>query len=225
MLSLYEDFLCPALRRTSSSSSDPTDQQAHRHRRGRRRLLHGRHPGLAAGRRTTRRAPAAAAYCVADESIDAFRRFHAALYAAAARRERGATIPDNARLIEVARQAGAGGDVPDCINKGTYVEMVQGLAEATEHQVHPDHHASTARTTSTRTPDALVAKIKEIVGDVPGLMTAPPHPAPAPPVTVTAHRRQPAEPATGGRAAGVAVRTRQRGVGADRRVLSGWPRR
>ena len=30
------------------------------------------------------------------------------------------------------------------------------------------------------TPDALVAKIKEIVGDVPGLEAAPPAPAPAP---------------------------------------------
>lgn len=39
----------------------------------------------------------AAAYCVADESIDAFRRFHAALYAQ--QPEETATVfPDNGRL-------------------------------------------------------------------------------------------------------------------------------
>ncbi len=60
-----------------------------------------------------------AAYCVADESTDAFRRFHAALYAQQpdeARRR----FPTTRGLIEVARQAGAGGKVPDCINNGRY---------------------------------------------------------------------------------------------------------
>ena len=49
-----------------------------------------------------------------------------------------AVYPDNARLIEIARQAGAGGAVPDCINKGTYIEMVQGMAAATGITGHPD---------------------------------------------------------------------------------------
>jgi protein-disulfide isomerase len=120
-----------------------------------------------------------AAYCVADESTDAFRRFHAALYAQQPEEGVG-PFPDNARLIEVARQAGAGGGVPDCINKGSYVEMAQGLAKATGVQSTPTIRIN-GQDYNPTTPDELVAKIKEIVGDVPGLMPAPPNPEPTPP--------------------------------------------
>ena len=59
--------------------------------------------------------------------------------------------------------------------------MVEGLASAAK--INPPRRSrSTARTsTSRRTPDDLVAKIKEIVGDVPGLMTTPAAPTPAAP--------------------------------------------
>jgi protein-disulfide isomerase len=120
-----------------------------------------------------------AAYCVADESIDAFRRFHAALYAQQPD-ETATVFPDNARLIEIARQAGAGGGVPDCINKGRYTEMVQGLAAAAGIQATPTIRINGQDYTPT-TPDALVAKIKETVGEVPGLDgAAPPVPVPTP---------------------------------------------
>ncbi len=121
----------------------------------------------------------AAAYCVADESIDAFRRFHAALYAQQPD-ETATVFPDNSRLIEIARQAGAGGGVPDCINKGRYTEMVQGLAAAAGIQATPTIRINGQDYTPT-TPDALVAKIKETVGEVPGLDgAAPPAPVPTP---------------------------------------------
>jgi protein-disulfide isomerase len=119
-----------------------------------------------------------AAYCVADENKDAFRRFHAALYAQQPG-ETATTFPDNARLVEVARQAGAGGGVPDCINKGRYTAMVQGLAAATGIQATPTIKIN-GQDYEVSTPDALVAKIKEIVGNVPGLDAAPPAQAPAP---------------------------------------------
>ncbi|UXA19734.1 DsbA family protein [Mycobacterium sp. SMC-4] len=119
-----------------------------------------------------------AAYCVADESVDAFRRFHAALYAQQPG-EVGGAYPDNARLIEVARQAGVAGTVPDCINKGTYVEMVRGLAAATDIQATPTVRIN-GEDYQYSTPDALVDKIKEIVGDVPGLEAAPPAADPVP---------------------------------------------
>jgi protein-disulfide isomerase len=123
-----------------------------------------------------------AAYCVADESNEAFRRFHAALYAQQPG-ETASTFPDNARLIEIARQAGAGGSVPDCINKGRYVEMVQGLATASGISATPTIRINGQDWQAT-TPDDLVKKVKEIVGDVPGLdgaapPAAPPQPAPA----------------------------------------------
>lgn len=125
-----------------------------------------------------------AAYCVADESIDAFRRFHAALFAQQPAEGSGA-YPDNARLIEVARQAGAGGGVPDCINKGRYTEMVQGLAQAAGIQATPTIKIN-GQDYQFSTPDALVAEIKKTVGDVPGLdgaapPAANPTPAAAPP--------------------------------------------
>ena len=103
-----------------------------------------------------------AAYCVADESIDAFRRFHAALFAQQPQEGAGA-YPDNARLIEIARQAGATGGVPDCINKGRYTEMLSGLAAATRIQSTPTIRIN-GQNYETSTPDALVSKVKELVG-------------------------------------------------------------
>jgi protein-disulfide isomerase len=119
-----------------------------------------------------------AAYCVADENKDAFRRFHAALYAQQPG-ETATTFPDNEQLITTARLAGAGGGVPDCINKGRYTAMVQGLAAATGIQATPTIKIN-GQDYEVSTPDALVAKIKEIVGNVPGLDAAPPAQAPAP---------------------------------------------
>ncbi|MUL80570.1 MULTISPECIES: DsbA family protein [unclassified Mycolicibacterium] len=122
-----------------------------------------------------------AAYCIADESIDAFRRFHTALFTPGIQPEEGGGVyPDNARIIELARQAGAGGDVPDCINKGRYVEMVQGLAAATDIHSTPTMKFN-GEDYSPTTPDALIAKVKEVVGDLPELKGPAPAPAPAAP--------------------------------------------
>jgi len=114
-----------------------------------------------------------AAYCVADESKDAFRRFHTALFLQQPDEALGIG-PDNARLIELARQAGAAGSVPDCINSGKYVGMVGGLAAATEIKSTPTVRINGEEYAPT-TPEDLVANIKEIVGDIPGLdsVTAP----------------------------------------------------
>jgi protein-disulfide isomerase len=126
---------------------------------------------------------AAAAYCVADEDTtpdkQMFRRFHAALYAQQPS-ETGTTFPTNAQLIETARQAGVGGKVPECINSGRYMDMVDGLAAATNVTGTPTVRIN-GEDYKFSTPDALVAKIKEIVGDVPGLTAAPAAPAPTPP--------------------------------------------
>ncbi|QLL09146.1 DsbA family protein [Mycobacterium vicinigordonae] len=112
---------------------------------------------------------AAAGYCVADESIEAFRRFHEALYSQDIQpSETGTTFPDNARLIEIARQAGAAGTVPDCINSGKYVAKVTGLASAND-----IHGTPTVRINGAEyqwsTPAAFVDKIKGIVGNIPGI--------------------------------------------------------
>jgi protein-disulfide isomerase len=122
-----------------------------------------------------------AAYCVADESKDAFRRFHAALYAQQPG-ETGTSFPDDARLIEVARQAGATGSVPDCINKGKYAAMSQGLAGATGIKSTPTVKINGEEfDVSTKTPEDLLNQVKSMVGDLPGMMTRPEAPNPTPP--------------------------------------------
>src|ERR1700733_317609 len=113
-----------------------------------------------------------AAYCVADESIDAFRRFHTALYTKDIQpSETGTTFPDNAKLIEIAREAGVVGKVPDCVRDGKYTTMVDGLPSAAGIHATPTVRIN-GQDYQWSTPDALVAKIKEIVGDVPGLDSA-----------------------------------------------------
>jgi protein-disulfide isomerase len=119
-----------------------------------------------------------AGYCVADESTEAFRRFHAALYAQQPEEGVG-PFPDNARLTEVARQAGAGGNVPKCITDGTYVDMAKGLAQATGVNSTPTIRINGEEYRPT-TPDALVAKIETIVGKVPALDAGAPPASPAP---------------------------------------------
>jgi protein-disulfide isomerase len=125
----------------------------------------------------------AAAYCVADEDTTAdkevFRRFHAAMYAQQPS-ETGTTFPTNQQLIETARQAGVVGKVPECINSGRNLDMVKGLAAATNVTGTPTVRIN-GEDYKFSTPDALVAKIKEIVGDIPGLTTAPAAAAPTPP--------------------------------------------
>jgi protein-disulfide isomerase len=174
VLSLYEDALCPYCRRFEDTFGATVDK-----------LID---TGAVAadyymvaildrpGRDYSSRA-GAAAYCVADESIDAFRRFHAALYTHQPP-ESAASFPDNAALIDLARQAGAGDAAADCINNGSYTGMVAGMADATNVK-----HTPTVRINGQdyelSTPDALVARIKEIVGPVPGIDA--PAPSPTPP--------------------------------------------
>ncbi|MFZ1162159.1 DsbA family protein [Mycobacterium sp.] len=113
-----------------------------------------------------------AAYCVGDESVDAFRRFHTALYTKEIQpSETGTTFPDNAKLTELAREAGVVGKVPDCIKAGKYLPMVDGLATASGIHATPTVRIN-GQDYQWTTPDAFVAKIKEIVGDVPGIDSA-----------------------------------------------------
>ncbi|OBB15887.1 hypothetical protein A5761_12820, partial [Mycolicibacterium setense] len=165
-LSLYEDFLCPACgnleRQFGPTINKLIDTGAVAVDYHMVAILDK------AGNGYSSRA-GGAAYCVADESVDAFRRFHSALYTPGIQPEEGGGVyPDNARIIELARQAGAAGEVPDCITKGRYVEMVQGMAAATGINSTPTVRFNGEEYAPT-TPDALIAKVKEVVGDLPAL--------------------------------------------------------
>lgn len=114
----------------------------------------------------------AAALCVADESIDAFRRFHTHLFDDGVQpSERGTSFPDNAKLIEIAREAGAVGKVPDCVNSGKYIDKVTGEAALAKITATPTIKIN-GQDYDPTTPVDFVAKIKEIVGVVPGIDTA-----------------------------------------------------
>ena len=111
----------------------------------------------------------AASLCVADESIDAYRRFRTALYSKNIQPdERGSSFPDNAKLIELAREAGVVGSVPDCVNSGKYLDKVKGAAAAAKINATPTIKIN-GNDYEPTTPDALVAAVKQIVGDVPGI--------------------------------------------------------
>jgi protein-disulfide isomerase len=181
VLSLYEDFLCPVCGRFEQGFGPTINQLIESGAVATDYYMVAILDRPANQNYSSR--SSAAAYCVADEDTSpdkqAFRRFHSALYAQQPS-ETGSVFPTNTQLIETARQAGVVGKVPDCINSGRNVEMADGLAKATNVNATPTVRIN-GEDYQYSTPDALVAKIKEIVGDVPGLATAPAAPAPMPP--------------------------------------------
>jgi protein-disulfide isomerase len=72
------------------------------------------------------------------------------------------------------------GKVPECINNGRYLGLVEGLAGANNVQATPTIkiNGQDFPYSAQAKPADLVAKIKEIVGDVPGLSAAPAAPVP-----------------------------------------------
>jgi protein-disulfide isomerase len=115
---------------------------------------------------------ASAAYCVADADTSPdkanFNRFHGALFAQ--QPPEGSPAPDNAALIETARQAGVGGEVAECVTSGKYADMVSGLAAAAKITATPTLRLN-GEDITVQTPADLIGKVKEVVGDVPGLNT------------------------------------------------------
>ena len=167
VLSMYEDALCPYCRRFEHTFGATVDKLIDI---GAVAADYYMVAILDRPRRDYSSRAGAAAYCVADQSIDAFRRFKTALYAHQPA-ETAPSFPDNAALIGTARQAGAG-DAADCINNDTYTAMVAGMAAATN-VTHTPTVRINGQDYDLSTPDALVARIKEIVGPVPGI-DAPP---------------------------------------------------
>lgn len=181
VISMYEDFLCPACGMFERSMGPTISKLIDA---GAVAADYRMVSILDAGSQGYSSRAGGAAYCVADQSIDAFRRFHAEMYDEKIQPQEGSGVyHDNAQIIEFAREAGAGGDVPDCINRGSYVDMVKKMAAATG-----IHSTPTVRINGEdyqwSKPADLVAKVKSIVGDLPGLdkiaTDSTPAPAPAP---------------------------------------------
>ena len=184
VLSMYEDFLCPHCgnfeQKMGSAVQQLIDTGAVQADYYMVAL-----PGLdtAQSQHYSSRA-GSAAYCVADADTspgkDAFRRFHAALFAQQPG-ETSASFPTNAELIETARVAGvASQTLSDCINGGKYVAMVQGLVKATGITFTPTIRVNGDQFnyTDTTTPQDLINKVTQITGPVPALAAPPAAPAP-----------------------------------------------
>jgi protein-disulfide isomerase len=159
VLSIYEDFLCPYCRafeyQFSQTIHDLIDSGA---------VAADYYPVAILDRPQNQHYSSragAAAYCVADESTDAFQRFHDSLFSEQPS-ETAATFPTDAQLAEAARDAGAK-DASDCIKDGRYTALVQGLAQATGVHATPTVRIN-GEDYQPSTPDALTAKIKSIVG-------------------------------------------------------------
>lgn len=195
VLSVYEDFLCPVCRRFEADFGSTITQLIDNGVIATDYYMVAILDSPATKNYSSR--AGAAAYCVADEDTtpdkQIFRRFHAALYAQQPS-ETGTVFPTNEQLIETARQAGVVGKVPECINNGRYLGLVEGLAGANNVQATPTIkiNGQDFPYSAQAKPADLVAKIKEIVGDVPGLSAAPAAPAPpAAPVLPPAPAAQP----------------------------------
>ncbi|MBW0017447.1 MAG: DsbA family protein [Mycobacterium sp.] len=167
LMSFYEDFLCPACGNFERTFGPTVSKLIDI---GAIEADYSMVAILDSGRNQNYSSRAgAAALCVADESLDAFRRFHTALYSTDIQpSETGSSFPDNARLIELARENGAAGKVPDCVNSGKYLSKVTDEAGAAGIHGTPTVKIN-GQEYQWSTPAALVAKIKEIVGDVPGI--------------------------------------------------------
>ena len=181
VLSMYEDFLCPYCGRFERDFGSTVAKLIDT---GAVAADYYFVAILDRGDRDYSSRAGAAAYCVADQSTDAFQRFHAALFAQQPD-ESASSFPDNSALIDSAQQAGAA-NAANCINNDTYIATVKGMAQAANITGTPTVRIN-GQDYALTTPDDLVAKITSIVGNVPGLAMAPPSTTPtnAPGTTTT----------------------------------------
>lgn len=120
----------------------------------------------------------AIAYCVADTDKEAFRRFHSALYYNQPD-ETAHVLPDNTKLLEMARQAGVAVGESDpvgkCVKNNIYVDMVNNQVHNTGIEGTPTIKINGAEVELTPggDPKTLIDKIKAVAPDLPDLTPAP----------------------------------------------------
>lgn len=162
VLSLYEDFLCPACARFEQLFGPTVTQLIDS---GQVAADYYMVAILDSPRNQNYSSRAGgAAYCVADADTSpdkaAFRRFHAGLFAQQPS-ETGSQFPTDAELAETARQSGV--LASDCIEQGRHTDLSAGLAEAKNVDATPTVRIN-GEDYELSTPDALAAKVKELLG-------------------------------------------------------------
>jgi protein-disulfide isomerase len=186
VLSLYEDFQCPHCRDFEKAIGPTIAQLISSGAIAADYNMVAILNSPANNKYSTRSANAG--YCVGDADTtptkENFVRFHTALFAQ--QPPEGSPAPDNAALISTARLAGIATDkISDCINNGKYSDMVDGLASASKITATPTLRLN-GEDITVQTPADLVAKVKAIVGDVPGIDAAAAPAAPAAPTPAAA---------------------------------------
>ena len=185
VLSLYEDFLCPACGQLEQQLGPTINQLIESGA-----LAVDYHMVAILDNRPLTNGyssrAGAAAYCVADQSVNAFRKFHSALFTPGIQPlETDTSFPDNAWLIDQAQKAGAAPTVADCINSGKYLDLVKGMAKAAGITATPGIFLNDEEYRP-RTPQDLIDKVKGIVGEIPSVPATTPPPAPATPAPAPA---------------------------------------
>ncbi len=161
VVALYEDFLCPGCGHFEQTFGETIDELIDS---GTVAVDYYPVAILDSGPRTYSSRAGAAAYCVADESVPAFRRFHALLFDPNTQPDEMASDqPDDAQLAAWAREAGASAAVDECIDAGTYRSAVKEAASAAGLRGTPTVRIN-GEDYAPRTPEALRAKIAETVG-------------------------------------------------------------
>lgn len=189
VLSIYEDFQCPHCR-DFEKNFGPTVTKLIDSGAVAVDYYMVALPGLDRSNKGYSTRAANAGYCVGDEDKQAFARFHSALFAQQPQEGSG-TGPDNASLIETARQAGVTGKVAECVDRGKYNDMVKGLVAASNITATPTIRLN-GEDISPAKPEELIAKVVGVVGPMPALM---PNPAGAPPAPTSAPASAPPAPA------------------------------
>lgn len=162
VLAIYEDFLCPACRQFESTFGPSVAKLIDD---GTVAVDYYMVAILDQPRTQNYSSRAGgAAYCVADADTtpdkQAFRRFHAALFARQPS-ETGSAYPTDDELIETARQAGLTGSVAQCVEDGKYAEISAGLARATDVTATPTVRLN-GEDYEVTTPEDLVAKAEAL---------------------------------------------------------------
>lgn len=165
VLAIYEDFQCPFCKNVEQAYGPTIDKMVDSGAIAVDYYMVSILNRFSTTKYSTRAANSG--YCVADESKDAFRRYYSALFANQPKEGSG-LAPNNGRLVELARQAGAGSNVASCIESGKYNAMVEGLATSEKVDGTPTLRLN-GEDIEVSSPEELVAKVKAIVGEVPGV--------------------------------------------------------
>ena len=186
VLSMSEDFLCPACG-AFERNFGPTVQQLIDSGSVQADYFMVALNGLDVAQRQYYSSRAgSAAYCVADfdtsPTKDAFRRFHATLYANQPDEVSG-PFPTDDDLVERAREAGVeGANVSDCIRGGKYLDMVRGMPKAVGLSHTPTIKINNQEVdmSTVHSPQDLINKVNEASAAAPASPAPAPAPAPAP---------------------------------------------